>query len=104
MKELIDLELCRKIAEIERVPFKEINGVLRIIDTCESIRTGNEEYTEYNPLGDDSVLFSLMVNYNLTINTSECWVECPDQGCYVDYGQSSELPRAMLECIIEAGE
>ena len=67
MKELTDLEICKRIAEIEgaketlfsRVKPKELTAVF----------DGNTAFN-YNPLTDDALNHNLMIKYKIDINFS----------------------------------
>jgi hypothetical protein len=63
MKELTDLEICQRIAEIEG---RVISGVgsLNVFVKCEPSLIGNEQY---DPLTDDALCFKLMVKYSVDI-------------------------------------
>ncbi len=68
MSELTDLEICKRIAEIEGVHVFNDGAALLVPDYEESLRTGYDEDKEYNPLTDDALCFQLMVKYEVNVN------------------------------------
>ena len=65
MKELTDLEICKRIAEIEGLA-AYVDGddlIHQLIPTsaCQTI------YDDYNPLTDDALCFRLMVKHGITM-------------------------------------
>jgi hypothetical protein len=67
MKELTDLEICKRIAEIEGVHVFSEGGELFVPDYEASLDLGYDEDKEYNPLTDDALCFKLMVKYSVDI-------------------------------------
>ena len=64
-----DLEICTRIADIEGVAIEHIHGTdVFIVDNDEALKTGNDEYMDYNPLTDDALCFKLMVKYGVTFD------------------------------------
>jgi len=62
MSELTDLEICRRIAEIEGLMFCTGNRYARI----EVWKDGRVfKYEKYNPLTDDALCFRLMIKYGV---------------------------------------
>ena len=64
MDELTDLEICKRIAEIEGLEIScewdcGNNGIL--------IGKGGGDLEEYNPLTDDALCFRLMIKYSVDI-------------------------------------
>ncbi len=90
MKNLTDIEICKKIAEIEGVG----NEWLAI--------PGRHNRDAYNPLTDKALLWDLMVKYNIEIDynihvgmsNADVFLEDLDE-------DKSRLPRAVLLEIIE---
>lgn len=84
MKELTDLEICKRIAEINGLEISEFNG--SIVETPKVKVTMNRYYHElnnevksayhkmkqYNPLTDDALCFQLMVKYKVDIEHFKC--------------------------------
>tara|TARA_R110000782_G_scaffold85221_3_gene165737 strand:+ start:884 stop:1204 length:321 start_codon:yes stop_codon:yes gene_type:complete len=64
MNKLTDLELCKRIAEIEGINIEVINQKVIIDEMIGSIRV---QLTEYNPLTDDAFCFQLMVKYKISV-------------------------------------
>ena len=63
MNKLTDLEICQRIAEIEK---RVISGVgsLNVFVKCEPSLIGNEQY---DPLTDDALCFKLMIKYKISL-------------------------------------
>ncbi len=91
---MIDLEICKRIAEIEGVGVFEDRGFQL---------TRSVSYEQYNPLTDDALCFQLMVKYFVSVDynhtrlTKEYIATCPD-----GYGYNSNPNKAILLAIIEA--
>ena len=94
---LTDLELCKKIAEIEGVPIDCID----CIDGEWLGIHGKYDIEEYNPF-EWSLLGPLMVKYKVVVSYSFGYVSADYGINRYFYGEVSELPRAILECIVEA--
>ena len=102
MSELTDLEICKRIAEIENKGdcFSWFNTF--------AIRTEMyAEREEYNPLTDDALCFQLMVKYEVNVdsylgvtNISSDYTDRQDiaQFSYMDY----TINKAICLTIIEA--
>jgi len=96
MSDLTDLELCKRIVEIEG----------ECIDFCTDSfvvvhNGGDGKY--YNPLTDDALCFQLMVKYKVDIEHFKCGTV----STYIDdsvHGEVIEINvnRAILLAIIEA--
>ena len=97
MIKLTDLELCKKIAEIEGVPIDCID----CIDGEWLGIHGKYDIEEYNPF-EWSLLGPLMVKYKVVVSYSFGYVSADYGINRYFYGEVSELPRAILECIVEA--
>ncbi len=112
-----DLEICKRIAEIEDVPWmlaypntdKELVGLINGNDLT---GTPPELIGEYNPLTDKALCFDLMVKYDVVFLDDEAYAGCesgagPESGGYYceGYGVSTSSPqRAICLAIIEAHE
>ena len=76
MNELTDLEICKRIAEIEG---RVISGVgsLNVFVKCEPSLIGNEQY---DPLTDDALCFQLMVKHSVRVEPENCsaWTDNDD--------------------------
>ena len=98
---LTDVDLCKKIAEIEGT-----NVSLSVMTLGkEQIPTGrglvDENFVQYGPF-DWSLLGPLMVKYKVVVSYSFGYVSADYGINRYFYGEVSELPRAILECIVEA--
>ena len=115
MTELTDLEICKRIAEIEGVKYRVITegDDVYLKPKTEGIvenRVCSKEFwlgEEYNPLADDALCFQLMVKYNVDIdNTSEgVHATCFCKGFSKPlgrYGFDKNHNKAILKSIIEA--
>ncbi len=106
---MTDLEICKRIAEIEGI------SEYRFINYC------NAEYDDecrlisvdhYNPLTDKALCFDLMVKYDVVYLNEEAFADCgdgagPECGGYYStgYGVSTSSPqKAICLAIIEAHE
>jgi hypothetical protein len=70
MNELTDLQICKRIAEIEGVEFRIQNGKVLPENPAEAI-TG--KLTDvYNPLTDDALCFKLMVKHSIRVEPENC--------------------------------
>ena len=63
MDKLTDLEICKRIAEIDGTAVHEHKSVLSGF-----VLLNSESYETYNPLTDDALCFKLMVKYNMPPN------------------------------------
>ena len=90
MNKLTDLEICKRIAEIDGVFTQFVGG--RLVAENDNGGIGKE----YNPLTNKALLFDLMVKYrvNVVMNDNVDIYE-PDK---------SRLSRAILTAIIEISE
>lgn len=96
MKNLTDLEICKRIAEIEGFDFS-VNGD-HVFYKC------NGWPCAYNPLVDDALCFQLMVKYKLSLIAPED--EQLDWDCVIrDVLTVDKSPnRAICLAIIEANK
>jgi hypothetical protein len=60
MNKLTDLEICKRIAEIEGIDYSFHKAVNALAYTAEF-----DEVLWYNPLTDDALCFQLMVKYDM---------------------------------------
>jgi len=110
MTELTDLEICKKIAEIEGILVEVVEHSLG--NPWAKTKIGTRY--NYNPLIDKTLLWDLMVKYQVCIEFEtaehgivEIWPLDAEVsaliGTYSSVFYSSEgLPRAILQCIIDA--
>jgi hypothetical protein len=109
--ELTDLEICKRIAEIEGV---EINHqILQHDNLLVTIPRGDYMRKEYNPLTDDALNHQLMIKYKVTteftryynhlksITTKAYYDNKADNG-YGAYIQDISPNKAICLAIIEA--
>jgi hypothetical protein len=75
MKELADLEICKRIAEIEGVKFTIHEGLTpshpkRVFQTHENLSEGaiNSSSGWYDPLTDDALCFRLMIEHDIKVS------------------------------------
>ena len=92
---LTDLELCKKIAEIEGVPIDCID----CIDGEWLGIHGKYDIEEYNPF-DWSWLGPMMIKYEVSVNFQRMTIE--NEVHRFDFCDNNELPRAILEFIVVA--
>ena len=111
MSELTDLQLCKRIAEIEDYVFDDSGRYFR----CELTKRGKVVgYLDYNPLTDDALNHQLMVKYDVEIQlTKERDKTDISRGKYpkmywANIGRieatSSNPNKAILLAIIEANQ
>tara|TARA_R100000951_G_scaffold116745_1_gene130378 strand:+ start:4608 stop:4937 length:330 start_codon:yes stop_codon:yes gene_type:complete len=107
---LTDLKLCKRIAEIEGFEhWVHGNGSLY------ASHNGGVYDEEYNPLINKELLFDLQLKYGVVIKpvlvpeSYDVFIDNYDV-CRVVFPQiknplsDSEIPRAILECIVEANK
>lgn len=99
---MTDLEICKRIAEIEGHKTKELpTGIKSIVVINPHLQSEDDCFTWYNPLTDKALCFDLMVKHKVEV---EWWGnEC---GAYLD-GLDGEIrdknpQRAICLAIIEA--
>ena len=100
MNKLTDLELCKRIAEIEGVLVDIIDGEWLGVH-------GKYDIEEYNPLTDKALLFDLMIKYGITAGRSldgETHAVWGDQDKAEIMIATDKVPRAILECIVEGNK
>ncbi len=75
MNELTDLEICRRIADIEGIHYMETryveNNFLALVGENDFTGTPPEMIGEYNPLTDDSLCFQLMIKHRVELHYDE---------------------------------
>ena len=73
IKELTDLEICKRIAEIEDILFHVTqyreNNFVALMSTNDFTGTPPELIGEYNPLTDDALCFQLMVKHEVNVDS-----------------------------------
>ena len=109
MNELTDLQICKRIAEIEGVPVFDDGFDLFIPDYEASMSTGYDEDKEYNPLTDDALCFQLMVKYDCDLISPyrpnndthwECQIfteDCADAVSIYDDSPNKAICLAIIE-------
>ncbi len=78
MNELTDLEICKRIAEIEGVEFRTQNGKVLPENPAEAITSKLTDV--YNPLTDDALNHNLMIKYKIRVEPENCsaWTDNDD--------------------------
>ena len=92
-----ELEIARKIAEIDGKSVINVQGFLK--------ETVHDMLIDYNPF-DWSILGPLIVEYFVCINTvfNYVFITTGIKRTEVHFDHKSELPKAILECIIKSQE
>ena len=107
MSELTDLEISKRVAEIEGFEFDIKNGKVLPVDPSNII---TDKLTDvYNPLADKALCFDLMVKYNFDLTspyrdddwTVEFWSDGEGDAVAV---QDENLQRAICLAIIAMHE
>ena len=99
---MTDLEICKRIAEIEGLSVEEFENYERVVNGA-GICTG---FRSFNPLEDKALCFDLMVNHKIEIDFTEGGKTRAWQHYHID-GQdtlSKSTPRAICLAIIEANK
>ena len=65
MNDLTELEICKKIAEIERLDYSISRSMTNQFKVVVATPEGDEPCEDYNPLTDDALCFQLMVKYKI---------------------------------------
>ncbi len=112
MSELTDLELCKRIAEIERVDVTESDGGLwvyvKVGATC--VKT---LVSIYSPLTNKALLFDLMLKHKVEPEyyepddmVSSMVIYAKDYSLLArsEFKEECDAPRAILECIVRANQ
>jgi len=102
---LSDLDLCKKIADIEGLTSHiAMEGSPNAYIWCDDTET------EYDPLTNKALLFDLMYKYDVsTCRYSDCafivsdYTDIPHKAS-VSFSGKEEFSRAILECIVEANK
>ena len=100
MNKLTDLEICKRIAEIEKLPHHLEEGMNdKFINTS----TIYGDVCEYNPLTDDALCFRLMIKYKVDILNYTDTCEAIIFGLSMPHEIVSDLHnKAICLAIIEA--
>ena len=106
MNELTDLEICKRIAEIEKLPHRLEEGMN---DKFINASTIYGDVCEYNPLTDDALCFQLMVKYDCDLISPyrpnkdthwECQIftsDCADAVSIYDDSPNKAICLAIIE-------
>ncbi len=104
MNKLTDLEICKRIAEIEGVSLYDKPN-----DMTGNLETLYPPYMSYNPLTDDALCFQLMVKHKATVIWTRGLVmmyKYPNSSALdtvrVEFGGILGINKAILLAIIEA--
>jgi len=103
-----DLEICKRIVEIEGYKFGTVHGTPVIV-------SDSEDCTSFNPLADDALCFQLMVKYDINLTSMEPTLKdgsdgyeytCYKQGAYQNVSAILSIDKspnkAICLAIIEA--
>jgi len=108
MDKLTDLQLCKRIAEIEGIAHQiKKDGFLGETDVVMADLNNHTGLSVYNPLAkyNRGLLFDLMVKHLIEVHYdyNNC-VTYRDgvEVSLIQFSCNSDIPRAILECIIEA--
>ena len=112
MSELSDLELCKRIAEIEGYKTEIFKGKLEV---TKEFLSGTEMTCDYKPLTNKALLFDLTAKYCIVFDRHpQCpsvgFAQCPMvkdnkvnmRASSVKFMATEQLPRAILTAIVEA--
>ena len=96
MSELTDLQICKKIAEIEKLNQVEIRGEVFVSHGFSCDR-------KYNPQTDDALLNQLIFKYEISISFNFCLISMITNKQYeMNFTDIPSLKRNCLLLIIEA--
>jgi len=107
--ELTDLEICKRIAEIEGIKVSE--SVMQL--GCDLIPTGrgmiDDNFMQYSPLENDALCFRLMIKYeiNLSYDFKSCnnrYVCFHNKHIETTLSRSVGANKAICLAIIEANK
>jgi hypothetical protein len=106
MRELTDLEICQRIAEIEGKSYWfHGTGEGICMNYIEGKRASKVLY--YNPLTDDALCFKLMVKYSVRVETENCSAWTDNDDGYPQYEVihcKGTINKAICLAIIESKE
>ena len=102
MNKLTDLEICKRIAEIDGVKVRDIGGVICILEATGSSLMKTPT-TRYNPLTDGALLNQLIFKYEISISFNFCLISMiTDKQYEMNFTDIPSLKRNCLLLIIEA--
>ena len=105
-----DLEICKRIAEIEDINFYVTKGerpLIGIIGENDFTGTPPEIIGEYNPLTNYSLCFQLMVEHEIHMNPdhqTKIWSACDGAGHFENNQYNKSPNKAICLAIIEANK
>ena len=103
MTKLTDLEICKRIAEIESVSFMELSEAVIRLSEPDGSGEPQEAIEPYNPLTDDALLNQLIFKHEVSVNFSICEVSMVTNKYHsMDFNDIPSLKRNILLLIIEA--
>ncbi len=101
---LTDLDLCKRVAEIDGFETKIVKDALRVGFTI-----GNSPvmWGDFNPLTNKALLFDLMVKHRISLvmngnGDNHAFEMSADNDIFQP--DDALIPRAILECIVEANK
>ena len=112
MSDLTDLELCRRIADIENIHYMETRykgnaNFIALVSKNDFTGTPPEMIGKYNPLTDDALCFRLMVKYKVQIDYDDKTASIYKDGdcrfiATATATYDSNINRGILLAIVEA--
>lgn len=101
---LTDLELCKKVAEIEGVKVDEIESFLFLSVSDDELYSKLRQ--SYSPLNNKALLFDLVIKYEIHLWRGHLAI-LDEVGRIISrkvYDSVNDIPRAILECIVGANK
>tara|TARA_R110000772_G_scaffold31913_3_gene78491 strand:- start:9 stop:314 length:306 start_codon:yes stop_codon:yes gene_type:complete len=96
MNKLTDLEICKRIAEIEGYLFGTTHGTPVIVFNQDDVQS-------FNPLTDDALLNQLIFKYEISISFNFCLISMiTDKQYEMNFTDIPSLKRKCLLLIIKA--
>lgn len=100
MSNLTDLEICKRVAEIEGVKIDVLGGKVILDEMINNVRI---RLTEYNPITDDALWVNLILKHEVSICFITCSISIIRDGITsFEFTDIPSLKRNALLLIIEA--